>query len=87
MVSSMPKAKVAIRLEADQIDEIRGLVAAGQTASVAAFVKQAVDGALGDAAVWREMLDEALQQTGGALTQAEKDWADAILSAVPHPKP
>ena len=33
-----------------------------------------------DAAGWREMLDEALQQTGGPLTKAEREWADSIIA-------
>jgi Arc/MetJ-type ribon-helix-helix transcriptional regulator len=83
----MATTKVTITLEDEQLREIRALVEAGQAANTPAFVKHAVGVALADAAGWREMLDEALQQTGGALTQAERDWADAILSAVPHPKP
>jgi len=45
-------------------------------------VKHAVGVALFDAAGWREMLDDALQQTGGPLTKRERSWADALLS--PH---
>jgi hypothetical protein len=58
------------------------LVAAGTAASVPAFVKHAIGVALFDAAGWREMLDDALQQSGGPLTKKERAWADAILS--PH---
>ena len=36
--------------------------------------------ALADAAGWREMLKDALHQTGGPLTKKERAWADAILS-------
>jgi len=48
-----------------RVREIRSLVTAGQAGSVSAFVQHAVGVALHDAAGWREMLDEALQQTGG----------------------
>ena len=36
--------------------------------------------ALADEAGWREMLDDALQQTGGPLTDKERAWADAMLT-------
>ena len=62
-------------------EEIRALVAAGQTASVSSFVKHAVGVALHDAAGWTEMLELALEQTGGPLTKKERAWADAILSS------
>lgn len=56
------------------------MVAAGQAANVSAFVKHAVGVALSDAAGWREMLKDALRQTGGPLTKKERAWADGILS-------
>ena len=56
------------------------VVAAGEAANVSAFVKHAVGVALFDAAGWREMLEDALRQTGGPLTQKERAWADALLS-------
>jgi hypothetical protein len=43
-------------------------------------VQHAVGVALSDAAGWKEMLEDALQQTGGALTKKERVWADALLS-------
>jgi hypothetical protein len=45
-------------------------------------VKHAVAVALFDAAGWREMLKDALRQTGGPLTKGDRAWADALLS--PH---
>jgi hypothetical protein len=39
---------------------------------------------LHNAAGWKEMLDEALQQTGGPLTKKERTWADALLSSQPR---
>jgi len=80
MVFGMATRKITITLGDDQIQEIRGLVAAGQAASTSAFVQHAVGVALSDAAGWREMLEEALQQTGGPLTQKERAWADRLLS-------
>ena len=80
----MATAKITITLEDRQVEEIRALVAAGAAANVSAFVKHAVGVALFDAAGWREMLEDALQQTGGPLTKEERSWADALLS--PHQK-
>jgi Arc/MetJ-type ribon-helix-helix transcriptional regulator len=80
MVFGMATTKITITLQDDQLAEIRALVAAGQAANVSGFVKHAVEVALFDAAGWREMLKDALQQTGGPLTNKERAWADAILS-------
>lgn len=80
MVCGMATAKITITLEKDQIEEIRSLVAAGKTANISAFVKHAVGVGLHDAAGWREMLKDALDQTGGPLTKKERAWADAVLS-------
>jgi len=80
MVFGMATTKITITLPDDQVEEIRALVAAGEAASVSAFVKHAVGVALFDAAGWREMLEDALRQTGGPLTKKERAWADALLS-------
>jgi Arc/MetJ-type ribon-helix-helix transcriptional regulator len=80
MVFGMATTKLTITLRDDQVEEIRALVAAGHTASVSAFVQHAVGIALSDAVGWREMLEDALKQTGGPLTEEERAWADALLS-------
>ena len=80
MVTGMATTKVTITLEQDQLEEIRKLVAAGRAGSVSGFVKHAVGVALHDAAGWKEMLAEALRETGGPLTKRERAWADALLS-------
>jgi Arc/MetJ-type ribon-helix-helix transcriptional regulator len=79
MVIGMATSKITITLPDEQLTEIRDLVATGQAASVSAFVKHAVGVALHDAAGWREMLTDALRQTGGPLTKKEREWADSIL--------
>jgi Arc/MetJ-type ribon-helix-helix transcriptional regulator len=76
----MASTKMTITLPNDQVKEIRALIAAGETASVSGFVKHAVGVALHDAAGWREMLGDAIQQTGGPLTKKERVWADTLLS-------
>jgi Arc/MetJ-type ribon-helix-helix transcriptional regulator len=80
MVIGMAMRKITITLGEDQIHEIRALVGAGQAPNLSAFVQHAVAVALSDAAGWKEMLEDALQQTGGPLTQKERAWADTLLS-------
>ena len=80
MSFGMATSKITITLHDEQIEEIRALVAGGRASSVSSFVQHAVGVALSDAAGWKEMLDDALQQTGGPLTKKERAWADAILS-------
>jgi Arc/MetJ-type ribon-helix-helix transcriptional regulator len=80
MVFGMATRKITITIGDDQIHEIRALVAAGQARNVSAFVQHAVGVALSDAAGWKEMLEQALQQTGGPLTAKERAWADTLLS-------
>jgi Arc/MetJ-type ribon-helix-helix transcriptional regulator len=76
----MATTKVTITLDDDQLQEVRALVASGKAANVSAFVKHAVRVALYDAAGWKEMLQDALQRTGGPLTKKERAWADSLLS-------
>ena len=75
----MATTKITVTLPNEQINSIRELVAAGKTGSVSAFVKHAVAVGLFDAAGWRAMLNDALQQTGGSMTHKERQWADALL--------
>jgi Arc/MetJ-type ribon-helix-helix transcriptional regulator len=80
MVFGMATTKITVTLEDSQVEEIRALAAAGAAPNVSAFVKHAVGVALHDAAGWRDMLQDALQQTGGPLKNKERSWADGILS-------
>jgi Arc/MetJ-type ribon-helix-helix transcriptional regulator len=80
MVTGMATTKITITLDNEQLDQVRSMVAAGRSRSVSAFVKHAVVAALHDAEGWKEMLESALQETGGPLTQEERAWADAILT-------
>ncbi len=86
MVSGMATVKITITLEDDQVRAIREFVAAGKASSVSGFVQHAVGVALFDAAGWRTMLDDALRQTGGPLTEEERAWADALLDPRETPK-
>ena len=85
MVSGMATVKVTVTLPKEQVEEICALVAAGQASNISAFARHASAVALSDAAGWREMLDSALEQTGGPLTDKERAWADANLP--PSEKP
>ena len=83
MVNGMATTKLTITLDDDQFEHLKLLVADGQTSSVSGFVRKAVAVALNDAAGWRAMLDEALNESGGPMTPAERAWADPFLG---HPK-
>jgi len=79
MVIGMATKKVTITLDAAQLDRIRALVGAGTAPSVSGFVQHAVGVALDDVAGWGALLAEALRETGGALSDEERAWADEIL--------
>ena len=87
MVIGMATMKITITLEEDQVDEVRRFVEAGKADSVSGFVKHAVTVALQDAAGWKQMLDEALDETGGPLTDEERAWVDGILGPVEKSEP
>jgi Arc/MetJ-type ribon-helix-helix transcriptional regulator len=80
MVVGMATTKVTITLPDEQLAEVRALVASGVSRNTSAFVQHAVGIALQDAAGWRQMLAQALEETGGPLTKKERAWADEILS-------
>jgi len=79
MVIGMAAKKVTVTLDETQLDRIRALVAAGTAASVSGFVQHAVGVALDDVAGWGALLAEALRETGGALSDSERAWADEVL--------
>jgi Arc/MetJ-type ribon-helix-helix transcriptional regulator len=76
----MATMKITVTLPKEQVDEISALVAAGRAPNISAFTRHAVAVSLSDAAGWREMLEDALQETGGPLTDQERAWADANLA-------
>ena len=75
----MATKKVTVTLDEAHLERIRSLVAAGKAASVSGFVQNAVGIALDDVAGWGAMLAEALQTTGGPLSEDEQAWADDVL--------
>jgi Arc/MetJ-type ribon-helix-helix transcriptional regulator len=81
----MVTRKVTVTLDESQLDQIRSLVEAGTAQSVSGFVQHAVAIALDDVAGWGAMLAEALRQTGGALSDDERAWADKVLGTSARP--
>lgn len=79
MVIGMATRKVTVTLAEEQVARVRRLVDAGQASSVSGFVAHAVGVALDDVAGWGALLAEALAETGGALTDEERRWADDAL--------
>jgi Arc/MetJ-type ribon-helix-helix transcriptional regulator len=80
----MAMKKVTITLDESAFERIRSLVQAQTAPSVSGFVQHAVAVALDDVAGWGAMLAEALQETGGPLSDGERAWADDVLG---EPKP
>jgi len=79
MVFGMATRKITITLVDEQVDEVKALVAAGGATSVSGFVQHAVSVALDDVSGWASMLEMALDETGGPLTDTERAWADGVL--------
>jgi Arc/MetJ-type ribon-helix-helix transcriptional regulator len=71
--------KVTVTLRKTTVAAVRDLIAAGDADSVSGFVQHAVQLALDDIAGWGTMLDQALGETGGPLTAAERSWASDAL--------
>lgn len=84
MVIGMATRKVTITLDEEDLDAIRALATKGKTPNVSAFIQHAVRVSLSDAAEWKAMLAEALEETGGPLTDEEKKWADEMIGAKPQ---
>ncbi len=87
MVGGMASKKVTITLDEAQLDRIRALVIAGSAPTVSGFIQHAVAVALDDVAGWGALLAEALRETGGALSDDERAWADEILGVNPPRRP
>ena len=81
MVVGMATKKITVTLPEEQVDEIKSLVDSGNASSVSGFVQHSVGVALDDIAGWSVMLIAALDETGGPLSAAERDWADNILNS------
>lgn len=72
--------KVTVTLSIEAVDSIKALVESGAADSMSGFVQHAVTTALDDIGAWQSMLREALDETGGPLTDSEREWADSVLA-------
>lgn len=83
MVIGMATRKVTVTLEEGQLEHIKRLVESGAASSVSGFVQQAVAVSLDDVEGWAALLAVALRETGGALSDDERAWADEVLGTEP----
>ncbi len=81
MVAGMATTKITITLPDRQLEEIRKRVADRDAPTVSGFIQQAVQKSLENAAEFRAMVKEALEETGGPLKSKERAWARRMLSA------
>jgi Arc/MetJ-type ribon-helix-helix transcriptional regulator len=81
MVHCMASKKITITLPDRQIAEIEKRIAAQDSPNVSAFIQQAVQRSLENAAEFRAIVGEALQKSGGPLKPKERAWARRMLAA------
>lgn len=79
MATGMATKKVTITLDENELTRIRELVAEGMARSVSAFVQNAVTSNLDDATIWKKMLADSLEKTGGPPTDEETAWLDQLF--------
>jgi Arc/MetJ-type ribon-helix-helix transcriptional regulator len=77
----MATRKVTVTLDEGDLARIRELVDAGKARSVSGFVQHAIGVALDDVGGWATMLAQALDATGGPISDEERAWADGVLGA------
>ena len=73
--------KVTVTLEGVQLAAIKGEVAAGRANNISAFVQRAVAAELAQDTAWARELADALDRTGGPMTEGERAWADDFLGS------
>ncbi len=78
MIIGMTRAKIAVSLPAELVEQAHRAVANGRARSVSAYVAAALEeqAKLDDLA---SLLDEMLKATGGPLTAGEREAADRAL--------
>jgi Arc/MetJ-type ribon-helix-helix transcriptional regulator len=76
----MATTKITITLPDRQLEEIRKRVAGRDSSSVSGFIQRAVQKSLENAAEFRAMVDEMLEETGGPPTPKERAWARRMLT-------
>ena len=70
---------MTVTLPVGSVEAIRRLVADSKADSTSGFVQHAVQVSLDDVAGWGALLEQALADTGGAMTDQEQRWADRVL--------
>jgi Arc/MetJ-type ribon-helix-helix transcriptional regulator len=80
MVICMATTKITITLPDRQLAEIRKRVADQNAPTVSGFIQQAVQKSLENAAEFRAMVKQGLEETGGPLKPKERAWARKTLS-------
>ncbi len=79
MVKSMASVKVTITVPEKQLAAIRKKVAAGEAASISAFIQGSVAQSLEGSSSLLDLFDELLERSGGPLTVKEQETARAAL--------
>ncbi len=74
-----PKAKIAITIDSDVLARIRSEVESGPQRSVSAYIEHAVINQFTAEDDFDSWLAEALEATGGPLTDEERAEAQGIL--------
>lgn len=74
-----PKAKIAITIDPDVLARVKSEVEAGPLRSVSAYIEHAVVNQLAGEDDFDSWLAEALDATGGPLTEQERADAQRIL--------
>ena len=73
------KAKIAITLDADVVEQVRGRVQAGHAPNVSAYIQHAIKGQLAAEADFDALLGEMLTASGGPPTPHERLAARRLL--------
>lgn len=74
-----PKAKIAITIDPDVLARVKSEVEAGPLRSISAYIEHAVVNQLTAEDDFDSWLAEALETTGGPLTEEERAEAQRIL--------
>jgi hypothetical protein len=82
MIDGMTSAKIAISLPKEVLARARAAVRRGDAPSLSAYVSKAIEDKTNDDDLMK-MLQEILEETGGAPTPEEIRWADGVLGIIP----
>ena len=77
---TVPKAKIAVTIDADVLARVKSAVEAGEARSVSAYVEHAVASQLAAETSFDAMLAEMLEATGGPPTDEERAEARRLLA-------